>query len=59
LTTEQPDRRPVVIADGVRRLRMSSFRHGDPPEGVEPLVLDRVQQIERDRGDQPPAPPEL
>ncbi|MBN2475756.1 MAG: right-handed parallel beta-helix repeat-containing protein [Pirellulales bacterium] len=48
LTTQEPDQRPVLIADGVGRLRLHSLQYTSPPEGVAPLVLKDVRQVDRD-----------
>lgn len=52
LTTQQPDQRPVLIANGVERLRLADFQYPPPPPGVAAEVLDGVKQLDR-----MPAPP--
>jgi hypothetical protein len=48
LELREPDRRPVLVADGVERLRLQEFRYPEVPAGVAPLVLTHVKQVDRE-----------
>lgn len=48
LALRQPDRRPVLMADSVERLRLREFRYPEPQPGIEPLTLTRVERLERE-----------
>jgi hypothetical protein len=48
LDLREPDRRPVLMADGVQRLRLRECRYPEPPAGVEPLTLTHVERLERE-----------
>ena len=48
LALRQPDRRPVLMADSVERLRLREFRYPEPQPGIEPLTLTSVERLERE-----------